>query len=202
MFDYPSADAIAEYVLTLLPAAPAPQPAGTTAASPAHGTMHILAVPGAQGSRAVTGVPARLRYVTCCRKGQQKNTAGVVPDSVHSISRSDVPPPKIAPAGGAIARGAASQREHKPGRPAQLPANPDAPRLTREGYYTVPPGKVLRRLDDDALAAVPRFVVGREDTGEVQFLQVCVLFPAASAATPLKINSYQSASQPTRTSLC
>lgn len=36
----------------------------------------------------------------------------------------------------------------------------------------VPAVKVLRRLSDVDLAAVERFVVGRPDTGEIQFLQV------------------------------
>lgn len=36
----------------------------------------------------------------------------------------------------------------------------------------VPAVKVLRRLADEDLAAVERFVVGRPDTGEIQFLQV------------------------------
>ena len=50
--------------------------------------------------------------------------------------------------------------------------NPAAPTLTREGYYTVPPLKLVRRMGDGQLAALERFVVGREDYGEVQFLQV------------------------------
>jgi hypothetical protein len=36
----------------------------------------------------------------------------------------------------------------------------------------VPPLRLLRRLGDGQLAALERFVVGREDFGEVQFLQV------------------------------
>jgi Nucleoporin autopeptidase len=54
----------------------------------------------------------------------------------------------------------------------QQPDNPAAPTLTRDGYYTAPPLKLLRRLGDEQLAALERFVVGREDYGEVQFLQV------------------------------
>jgi Nucleoporin autopeptidase len=53
----------------------------------------------------------------------------------------------------------------------QQPDNPAAPTLTRDGYYTAPPLKLLRRLGDEQLAALERFVVGREDYGEVQFLQ-------------------------------
>ena len=59
----------------------------------------------------------------------------------------------------------------KPKRAPQ-PDNPAAPTLTRDGYYTAPPLKLLRRLGDEQLAALERFVVGREDYGEVQFLQV------------------------------
>jgi Nucleoporin autopeptidase len=59
----------------------------------------------------------------------------------------------------------------KPKRAPQ-PENPATPTLTRDGYYTVPPLKLLRRLGDGQLAALERFVVGREDYGEVQFLQV------------------------------
>ena len=54
----------------------------------------------------------------------------------------------------------------------QQPDNPAAPTLTRDGYYTVPPLKLIRRLGDAQLAALERFVVGREGYGEVQFLQV------------------------------
>lgn len=36
----------------------------------------------------------------------------------------------------------------------------------------MPAVKVLRRMDDEALAAVERFVVSRHDLGEIQFLQV------------------------------
>lgn len=59
----------------------------------------------------------------------------------------------------------------KPKR-AQQPDNPAAPMLTRDDYYTAPPLKLLRRLGDAQLAALERFVVGRKDYGEVQFLQV------------------------------
>ena len=54
---------------------------------------------------------------------------------------------------------------------AMAPVNPSAPTLTKEGYFTVPPFKRLRRLPDDNLRAVDRFVVGREDVGEVMFLK-------------------------------
>ncbi len=37
--------------------------------------------------------------------------------------------------------------------------NPDAPTLTREGYFTLPPLKRLQRMTDDELAAVDRFAV-------------------------------------------
>ena len=37
--------------------------------------------------------------------------------------------------------------------------NTNAPTLTREGYFTVPPLKRLQRMSDDELAAVERFVV-------------------------------------------
>lgn len=62
--------------------------------------------------------------------------------------------------------------EPQPKQRVAPPANPNAPTLTREGYYTSPPLKLLRRLGDEELAALERFVVGRDDTGEVQFLQV------------------------------
>ena len=37
--------------------------------------------------------------------------------------------------------------------------NSNAPTLTREGYFTMPPLKRLQRMTDDELAAVDRFVV-------------------------------------------
>ena len=50
------------------------------------------------------------------------------------------------------------------------PKNPNAPTLTKEGYFTVPGIKLLRRMTDEELLTVERFVIGREDTGEVMFL--------------------------------
>ena len=44
--------------------------------------------------------------------------------------------------------------------------------MRREGMVCVPAAKALRRMGDDALAAVERFVVSRSDLGEIQFLQV------------------------------
>lgn len=64
------------------------------------------------------------------------------------------------------------------------PDNPAAPTLTREGYYTSPPLRLLRRLGDGQLAALERFVIGREDTGEVQFLQVRLMSRYALQVLP------------------
>lgn len=49
--------------------------------------------------------------------------------------------------------------------------NLKAPTLTREDYFTVPSIDYLRQLPDGELAAVDRFVIGREDIGEVLFLR-------------------------------
>ena len=51
------------------------------------------------------------------------------------------------------------------------PKNPNAPTLTREGYFTVPGIKQLQRMRDEELTTVQRFVIGREDTGEIMFLK-------------------------------
>lgn len=48
--------------------------------------------------------------------------------------------------------------------------NFNAPTLTKEGYFTLPPINLLRRLPDGELAYVERFVIGREDIGEVLFI--------------------------------
>ncbi|KAK9829172.1 hypothetical protein WJX72_004291 [[Myrmecia] bisecta] len=50
------------------------------------------------------------------------------------------------------------------------PLNPNAPRLTKPSYFTVPPIKRLRRMTNAQLESVPRFVVGKEDTGEVMLI--------------------------------
>ncbi len=78
--------------------------------------------------------------------------------------------------------------EPQPKQRTAPPANPNAPTLTREGYYTSPPLKLLRRLGDEELAALERFVVGREDTGEVQFLQVRLAYSSMHVHGDFKIS--------------
>jgi Nucleoporin autopeptidase len=49
--------------------------------------------------------------------------------------------------------------------------NPNAPRLTREYYYTIPPLNQLQQLSDAELARVEQFVVGRHLVGTVEFTE-------------------------------
>lgn len=48
--------------------------------------------------------------------------------------------------------------------------NPNCPLLTKSGYFTAPSIRRLQHMSDDELAAVPRFVIGRANVGEVAFL--------------------------------
>lgn len=75
-------------------------------------------------------------------------------------------PAEAAP-GEPAATAAAAAKAGKPARP----VNKNAPTLTLPEYFTVPSIRQLARATDEQLKAVPRFVIGRKDLGEVAFFK-------------------------------
>lgn len=47
--------------------------------------------------------------------------------------------------------------------------NPHAPKLTKPGYYTVPPIEELQKLSDDELSQLDEFTVVRQNVGQIQW---------------------------------
>lgn len=61
---------------------------------------------------------------------------------------------------------------------APLPLNPRAPKLTRPGFFAIPPLRRLQSLSDTELAAVSGVVIGRDAVGEIAFLKPVNLLDA------------------------
>jgi nuclear pore complex protein Nup98-Nup96 len=77
---------------------------------------------------------------------------------------------KVQPHQGILVSKKESAAKHALPRKPVRPANPNAPKLTKAEYFTVPSIKRLQLMSDNELKAVGRFTVGRVGVGEVTFL--------------------------------
>ncbi|CAL8465609.1 g5145 [Coccomyxa elongata] len=139
VFDYPSAESITDFIVSMLPTGPPPTDSTEVAAS------------GEVQERAAV------------KRGGNRGTNVV--DSGREFER-----PVLQDISGVIALVPDSEEDTRDRRWPRLPVNPGAPRLTKDDYFTVPDMRRLKRMHDDELKAVERFVIGRKDVGEVAFI--------------------------------
>ncbi|BDA51457.1 probable inactive phenolphthiocerol synthesis polyketide s at N-terminal half [Coccomyxa sp. Obi] len=151
VFDYPSAESITDLIVSMLPSglqageSPILRVLGSIQAALAK-PQEQAAVNNKGGNHDQTMVSSAAEIGRSLPR-DNGGLVAIVPDSEEN--------------GGALEQG----RQPRP-----PPVNPQAPRLTKDDYFTVPDMRRLKRMRDDELKAVERFVVGRKDVGEVAFI--------------------------------